>query len=38
MELEAVAALVLGTVLVLCIPAVMLSTDLMDRIRSTFKH
>ena len=38
MELEAVVGLILGTVVVLCIPAVMLSTDLVDRVRSTFKH
>ena len=38
MELEAVVGLVVGTVLVLCIPAIMLSTDLMDRVRSAFKR
>lgn len=38
MEMEAVIGLVVGTVLVLCIPAVMLSTDLVDRVRSTFKR
>ena len=38
MELEAVVGLVVGTVLVLCIPAVMLSTDLRDRVRSAFKR
>jgi hypothetical protein len=38
MDVEAVVALVVGTVLVLCIPAVLLSTDLVDRVRSALRH
>jgi hypothetical protein len=38
MDVEAVVGLVVGTVLVLLIPAVLLSTDLVDRVRSAFRH
>jgi hypothetical protein len=34
MDMQAVATLVVGTVLVLFIPALLLSTDIMDRLRS----
>ena len=34
MDVQAVVALVVGTVLVLSIPALLLSTDIVDRLRS----
>ena len=33
MDLEAVVALIVGTVVVLSVPAILLSTDLLDRIQ-----
>lgn len=38
MDVQAVVALVVGTVLVLCIPALLLSTDIVDRFRSALKR
>ena len=38
MDVEAVVALVLGTVVVLFIPAVLLSTDLVDRFRNVLRR
>jgi hypothetical protein len=38
MGVQAVVALVVGTVLVLFIPALLLTTDLMDRVRSAFRR
>jgi len=38
MDVEAVVGLVVGTVLVLCIPALMLSTDIVDRVRSALRR
>ena len=38
MNVQAVVALILGTVVVLCIPALLLSTDIVDRVRSAFKR
>ena len=38
MDVQAVVALVLGTVVVLCIPALLLSTDIVDRVRSALKR
>lgn len=38
MDVQAVVALVVGTVLVLSIPALLLSTDIMDRFRSALKR
>ena len=38
MDVQAVVALVVGTVLVLSIPALVLSTDIVERFRSTLKR
>lgn len=38
MDTQAVVALVVGTVLVLYIPALLLSTDIVDRFRSALKR
>lgn len=38
MDVQAVVALVVGTVLVLCIPALLLSTTILDRVRSALKR
>jgi hypothetical protein len=38
MNVQAVVALVLGTVLVLSIPALMLSSEFMDRLRSALRR
>jgi hypothetical protein len=38
MDVQAVVALVVGTVLVLSIPALMLSTDIVDRFRSALRR
>ncbi len=38
MDMQAVVALVVGTVLMLFIPALLLSTDIMDRLRSARKR
>ena len=38
MDVQAVVALVVGTVLVLSIPALLLSTDIVDRFRSALKR
>jgi hypothetical protein len=38
MDMQAVVTLVVGTVLVLCIPALLLSTDVVDRFRSALKR
>jgi hypothetical protein len=38
MDVQAVIALVVGTVLVLCIPALMLSPDIVDRLRSALRR
>jgi len=38
MDMQAVVALVVGTVLVLAVPALLLSTDVMDRFRSVLRR
>jgi len=38
MDMQAVVALVVGTVLMLFIPALLLSTDIRDRLRSARKR
>ena len=38
MDVQAVVALVVGTVLVLSIPALILSTDIVDRFRSALRR
>ena len=38
MDMQAVIALVVGTVLVLSVPALLLSTDVMDRFRSVLRR
>jgi hypothetical protein len=38
MDMQAVVALVVGTLLVLCIPALLLSTDVVDRLRSALRR
>jgi NADPH-dependent glutamate synthase beta subunit-like oxidoreductase len=38
MDMQAVVALVVGTVLVLSIPALLLSTDVVDRFRNALRR